>query len=226
MRWIKKFLKICFLLLFISCFVLFGVASIAGIVTSKEKLEQKSLYQMAEEIESKTDFVSYEELPEVYRKAVIAAEDKRFFDHWGIDVIAIGRALLHDIMAGSYVEGGSTITQQLAKNQYLTQEKLLTRKVTEIFLAFEIERTFSKEEIFALYVNSIYFGSGYYGIAEASRGYYGKDVQDLTDDECITLAGIPNAPSIYDLNQNPDLADQRKEQVLRQMENLECVSIP
>ncbi len=181
---------------------------------------------MAEAIESQTDFVPYDELPETYKKAVIAAEDKRFFQHCGFDIIATGRALVHDIMAGSYVEGGSTITQQLAKNQYLSQEKLIKRKITEVFLAFEIEKAFSKEEIFALYVNSIYFGSGYYGIAQASQGYYGKEVKDLTEDECITLAGIPNAPSVYDLNQNPDLAEQRKNQVLRQMGNLECFSIP
>ena len=221
MRQLKKIFKTFLLFFIMFCVLVVGFFCVFGIITAKEKLSQRSLYEMASAIESQSNFVPYEELPETYRAAVIAAEDKRFFQHCGIDVIAIGRALLHDVMAGSYVEGGSTITQQLAKNQYLSQEKLLKRKIIEIFIAFEMERAFSKEEIFALYVNSIYFGSGYYGIAEASKGYYGKEVKDLTDEECITLAGIPNAPSIYDLNQNPDLAEQRKQQIMRQMTNME-----
>ncbi len=226
MKWVKKCFKFMILFLFMICFFAAGILSFSGIKTANEKLSQKSLYEMAHSIENKDDFVSYDDLPDMYCKAVIAAEDKRFFKHCGIDLIAIGRAVVHDLAAGSYVEGGSTITQQLAKNQYLTQEKLLERKAAEMFLAFEIEKVFSKEEIFALYVNSIYFGSGYYGIAEASRGYYGKEVWDLTDEECVTLAGIPNAPSVYDLNQNPDLAEQRKDQVLRQMSKLGDIVIP
>ena len=226
MKWLKKCFKLLILFLLVMCFLAAGILGVCGITTAKEKLADKNLYEMAHEIESKEDFIPYSDLPDVYCKAVIAAEDKRFFKHCGIDLIAIGRAAIHDIAAGSYIEGGSTITQQLAKNQYLTQEKLLKRKAAEMFLAFKMEQTFSKEEIFALYVNSIYFGSGYYGIAEASRGYYGKDVQDLTEEECITLAGIPNAPSVYDLNQNPDLAEQRKNQILRQMSELGAIIIP
>ena len=226
MKWVKKCFKFMILFLFMICFFAAGILSFSGIKTANEKLSQKSLYEMAHSIENKDDFVSYDDLPDMYCKAVIAAEDKRFFKHCGIDLIAIGRAVVHDLAAGSYIEGGSTITQQLAKNQYFTQEKLLERKAAEMFLAFEIEKVFSKEEIFALYVNSIYFGSGYYGIAEASRGYYGKEVWDLTDEECVTLAGIPNAPSVYDLNQNPDLAEQRKDQVLRQMSKLGDIVIP
>ena len=197
MKWVKKCFKFMILFLFMICFFAAGILSFSGIKTANEKLSQKSLYEMAHSIENKDDFVSYDDLPDMYCKAVIAAEDKRFFKHCGIDLIAIGRAVVHDLAAGSYIEGGSTITQQL-----------------------------SKEEIFALYVNSIYFGSGYYGIAEASRGYYGKEVWDLTDEECVTLAGIPNAPSVYDLNQNPDLAEQRKDQVLRQMAKLGDIVIP
>ena len=153
----------------------------------------------------------------MYKKAVVSVEDHRFYKHHGIDVIAIGRATLNDLRAFSFVEGGSTITQQLAKNQYFTQEKKMTRKIAETFLAFKLEKEYEKDEILELYINTIYFGNGYYGIKEASMGYFGKLPKDLTDSECIMLAGIPNAPSVYALTENPDLAKQRQKQVLAKM---------
>lgn len=119
--------------------------------------------------------------------------------------------------AMSFVEGGSTITQQIAKNQYYTQEKKLERKFAEIFTAIELEKYCSKQEIFELYVNTIYFGSGYYGIYDAAEGYYGKQPSELSDYEAVMLAGLPNAPSAYSLNVNPDLAYSRMETVLSSM---------
>lgn len=171
----------------------------------------------AEEIQDAENFVSYDELPDFYIKAVISVEDRRFEKHGGIDPVAIGRAIIHDIQAKAPVEGGSTITQQLAKNLYYTQEKKLERKFAEVFTAFEFEKKFTKEEIFELYVNSIYFGSNYYGIAEAAQGYYGAEVSELTEYECAMLAGIPNAPTAYSLDTSPDLAEQRLVQVLDNM---------
>ena len=171
----------------------------------------------AEEIQSTENFVSYDELPEFYVKAVISVEDRRFEKHGGVDPVAIGRAIIHDIQAKAPVEGGSTITQQLAKNLYYTQEKKLERKFAEVFTAFEFEKKFTKEEIFELYVNSIYFGSNYYGISEAALGYYGAEVSELTEYECAMLAGIPNAPSSYSLDTSPELAEQRLVQVLDNM---------
>ena len=162
-------------------------------------------------------YTTFAELPETYVDAVIAAEDHRFYQHNGIDVIAIGRAVVNDIKAMSFVEGGSTITQQLAKNLYFTQEKRLTRKVAETFMAFHIEANYTKEEIFELYVNSIYFGSGCYDVASASQAYFGVEPSQMDANQCTLLAGIPNAPSIYDLNVNPDLATQRQRQVLTLM---------
>ena len=120
----------------------------------------------------------------------------------------------------SFVEGGSTITQQIAKNQYYTQEKKLERKFAEIFTAIELEQYCSKQEIFELYVNTIYFGNGYYGIYDAAKGYYGKLPSELSDYEAIMLAGLPNAPSAYSLNTNPDLAYSRMKIVLSRM--VEC----
>ncbi|MFR7478366.1 MAG: transglycosylase domain-containing protein [Acutalibacteraceae bacterium] len=120
----------------------------------------------------------------------------------------------------SLAEGGSTITQQLMKNQYFTQEKKLERKFAEIYAAWELESYCRKQEILELYVNTIYFGSGYYGIYEAAMGYYGKEPSELTDQEAVMLAGLPNAPSAYALDTNPELARQRMDQVLDSM--VEC----
>lgn len=124
----------------------------------------------------------------------------------------------------SFAEGGSTITQQLAKNLYYTQEKKLERKFAEVFTAFAIEASYDKNDIFELYVNTIYFGSGYYGIYEASQGYYGKVPSELSDYEAVMLAGLPNAPSAYSPDKDPDLARQRMKQVLKQMVKNEAIT--
>jgi monofunctional glycosyltransferase len=183
-----------------------------------DAVEAVSLEEKAASIQTKENYTEYEQLPQVYVEAVISVEDKRFFRHIGLDPIAISRAVLHDLQAGAYVEGGSTITQQLAKNMYFSQEKQLTRKVAEVFVALDLEKTFSKEEIFELYVNSIYFGDGYYDVCSASVGYFGKEPGDMTEYESTLLAGIPNAPSRYAPTKNPELAARRQMQVLRRME--------
>ena len=117
----------------------------------------------------------------------------------------------------SFVECGSTITQQLAKNTYFTQKKEFTRKIAEIFMAFEFENKCSKEEIFELYANTMYFGDGYYCVAEAAEGYFDKKVSEMNLYESTLLAGIPNAPSVYAPTKNPELAKQRQAQVLNKM---------
>ena len=115
----------------------------------------------------------------------------------------------------SLAEGGSTLTQQLAKNELFTQDKHLARKAAEMLAAFDIEKTYSKQQIFEMYANTIYFGSGYYGIAEAAEGYFGKEPAQLTDAEAIYLAGMPNAPSTY--ASSPELAFKRMQVVLKRM---------
>jgi len=183
----------------------------------KDAVKEVSIETKINEIREQEDYTKISDVPEMYKKAVVSVEDHRFYKHHGIDVIAIGRATLNDLRAFSFMEGGSTITQQLAKNQYFTQEKKMTRKIAETFLAFKLEKEYEKDEILELYINTIYFGNGYYGIKEASMGYFGKLPKDLTDSECIMLAGIPNAPSVYALTENPDLAKQRQKQVLAKM---------
>ena len=159
-------------------------------------------------------------MPTIYIDAVISVEDKRFENHCGVDFITISRAVWNDIKAMSFVEGGSTITQQIAKNQYYTQEKKLERKFAEIFTAIELEKYCSKQEIFELYVNTIYFGDGYYGIYDAAKGYFGNEPSELSDYEAILLAGLPNAPSAYSPSTNPELAHSRMKIVLSKM--VEC----
>lgn len=183
----------------------------------REALETTSIPAMAEQIQATPGFTTVEELPRRYVDAVIAVEDHRFYRHPGFDIIATGRALVNDLRAEAFVEGGSTITQQLAKNQFFTQDREIERKAAEVFMAFDLESQLSKKEIFELYVNSIYFGNGYYGIAAASMGYFGKTPPELTDSEATLLAGVPNAPSAYAPTENPELAKERQMQVLRRM---------
>ena len=177
-----------------------------------------SIEEKIEEIkEDVPEYIEYDKLPKDYVNAVIAVEDRRFFNHNGVDVISIMRAIITDIRTMKLAEGGSTITQQLAKNVYFTQRKEFTRKIAEVFMAFEFEKKCSKEEIFELYVNTIYFGDGYYCIYDASNGYFDKMPNEMNLYECTLLAGIPNAPSVYSPNVNPELSKQRQAQVLNKM---------
>ena len=183
----------------------------------KQAIEQISVEDKIAEIKDKENYTNFSELPQMYKNAVISVEDHRFYKHNGIDIIAIGRAAFNDIKAMSFVEGGSTITQQLAKNIYFTQEKKIERKIAEVFMAFEIEKNCDKDEILELYLNTSYFGDGYYTPKEACRGYFNKELNEMTDYECILLAGIPNAPSVYAPTKNPELAKQRQKQVMKKM---------
>lgn len=184
----------------------------------KNAVQEESLEETVAEIRRQENFTSLEEMPETYVQAVVSVEDHRFYDHFGLDLIAIGRAVVNDIKAGRYVEGGSTITQQLAKNLYFSHEKTMSRKAAEVFLALEIEQKYTKDEILELYVNSIYFGDGYYSVGEASEGYFGKPASEMNDYECTLLAGVPNAPSKYAPSKNLALAEKRQQKVISRME--------
>lgn len=158
--------------------------------------------------------VPYDQIPDSLKKAVVAVEDKRFFRHKGIEISSIGRAFLINLKAGEVVEGGSTITQQLAKNLFLTQDRTLKRKLIEAVYAIKLEMSYSKEEILGMYLNVIYFGHGSYGCETASELYFGKPVQELTLAESAMMAGIIKGPEIYSPYYSPDLAEQRKIVVL------------
>lgn len=223
----KGFCKLLLVLIFLLLVLLFiGAAyfGIKGYNMYREAVKETPVSELTESIRSTDGFTEYEELPEIYVEAVISVEDKRFWNHNGVDYLAIGRAVWNDLRTLSFAEGGSTITQQLMKNEYFTQEKKLERKVAEVFAAWDLERECSKKEIFELYVNTIYFGSGHYGIHDAAEGYYGKVPSELTDYEAVMLAGLPNAPSAYSPDTNPELAKQRMRQVLDRMVECEAIS--
>ena len=190
----------------------------------KEALEQMPLSKKVASIREKENYAKIDEIPQIYKNAVISVEDHRFYKHNGIDIIAIVRAFVNDIKAMKFVEGGSTITQQLAKNIYFTQEKKITRKIAEVFMVFEIEKEYDKNQILELYLNTSYFGDGYYTVKEACKGYFNKELKEMTDYECILLAGIPNAPSVYAPTKNPDLAKQRQRQVIDKMVKYKCLT--
>ena len=212
----KKILKVLIFLLLIGMSIaLLFIGN--GYNMYKDAINNVPLEEKVAQIQDKENYTEFSELPQMYVNAVISVEDKRFYQHNGIDIIAIGRAAINDIKAMDYVEGGSTITQQLAKNMYFTQEKKMERKIAEVFMAWQIEHQYTKEEIFELYVNNIFFGDGYYTVKEACRGYFHKELDEMTDYECILLAGIPNAPSVYAPTKNPDLARQRQKQVMEKM---------
>ena len=183
----------------------------------KKAVEKVPIETQVKKIEAKENYTELEEMPQIYKDAVISVEDHRFYEHNGIDIIAIARAIFNDIRTLSFAEGGSTITQQLAKNIYFTQEKKITRKIAEVFTAFYIEDKLEKNQILELYLNTSYFGDGYDTVKEASKGYFNKEPINLNDSEATMLAGIPNAPSVYAPTQNLKLAKQRQKQVIEQM---------
>lgn len=165
-------------------------------------------------------YVKYDEIPPRIVEALIAIEDTSFFEHGGINIEAILRALIKDIKAMRFVEGASTITQQLIKNTVLTREKTLVRKLSEAVLAFKVESALSKEEILERYLNQVYFGHGYYGIQTAALGYFHKNLDALSLKEISMLVGLPKAPSAYDPTRNIDLSLSRANRVLYRMHSL------
>jgi penicillin-binding protein 1A len=163
-------------------------------------------------------------IPADLKSALIVTEDRQFYSHSGIDLRAIVRAVIKDIIAGEFVEGASTITQQLAKTLFLTPEKTISRKIKEAILAVQLERRYTKDELLALYLNQIYLGSGAYGVESAAQLYFGKPASQLDLAQCALIAGLPKAPSRYSPLVDPERAKQRRDLVLRMMRNQERIS--
>ena len=212
-----KFIRRLFISLLLIVIVIGSIMTIAGHSYYSKALKEKPLITRVQEITSKENFVKFEDMSSYYRNAVISVEDHRYYDHGPVDFIAIARAILTNIKNGELQEGGSTITQQVAKNVVFSQERSWLRKIGEIFAAIDLEKNYSKKEIFELYVNTSYFGDGYTGIYEASYGYYNKSPKDLNLDESSMLAGVPNAPSVYAPTVNPELAKKRQYHVLNKL---------
>ena len=215
MKWFKRIVVVLLIAI-----VIVGIVVLAnGYGLYKDALEEMSLEDKVKEIREDEDFVPLTSLPIEYQQAVIAVEDHRFKEHGAIDLIAIGRAIWVNITNLELREGGSTITQQVAKNLYFIEDNNnpIKRKVAEIFMAFKLESEYSKDDILEMYVNTIYFGDGYYGIKEACNGYLDKEPQNMTLYEATMMAGIPNAPSVYAPTVNPDLTRKRQEKVIDSM---------
>ena len=194
-----------------------GLVTFLGYREYRALLQEKPLASVVAETREKESFTPLYALPETYRDAVIAAEDHRFRLHFGIDPLGIARALMVDLRDKELKEGGSTITQQLAKNYYFPMNRDLIKKIAEAFIAVRLEKDYTKDDILELYVNTIYFGDGYYSVRDAALGYFDKEPSELSDYECTMLAGIPNAPSVYAPTKNPDLAEQRRKIVVKKM---------
>jgi penicillin-binding protein 1A len=179
---------------------------------------------LAEFFLEKRDPVPIKIMPDNLIRALIITEDRSFYQHSGIDLKGIFRAIFRDIKAGKFVEGASTITQQLSKTLFLQPRKTLLRKAKEAFLSFQIERRYTKDEILELYLNQIYFGSGAYGVESAARIFFGKPVSDLNLSECALLAGLPKSPSRYSPLIDKDMALKRRNIVLKQMKDTGVIS--
>ena len=164
--------------------------------------------------------VTYDQIPPLVREAFLAAEDDQFFKHGGVDYLGILRAAVVNIVSNEKAQGASTITQQAARNMFLTLDKNWTRKLSELFVTWRMEREFSKQEILGLYLNVIYFGQRAYGVAAAAETFFGKSLEDLNVSEAATLAGVPQAPSKYNPITNPEFATARRGYVLGRMHKL------
>lgn len=208
MRLMRK--TLFFLIIIVAIFVAFLFVQINNEVVISDNLLQ--------ELEEDTpNYVTYDKIPKDLINAVISAEDKRFKEHNGIDIFGMGRAFIINLKNSEIKQGASTITQQLAKNLYLTHERTYTRKIKEIFLALKLEEKYSKEEILEMYLNIIYLGYEATGIQEGSLKYFDKDVSELNTDECAMLAGIIRSPGRFNPLTNPENAKAVQQHVLEQM---------
>lgn len=204
-------------------FLIIIILALAGYLTYQgyEKYsavtEKLPIGDAVKKVQSIENYTEYEKISRTFINAIVAVEDKRFFHHNGIDIFGTGRAILNTLKTGKLKEGGSSITQQLAKNLYFMDDNSPSRKTAEMFVAAKLEKNYTKEEILELYLNVIYFGSGHYCIYDACLGYFKKTPDELSDYEATLLAGVPNAPSVYSPKVNPSLAKKRQKKVVSAM---------
>src|SRR5450830_1456660 len=173
--------------------------------------------------QERRDFVSIKDIPLIQKQALLAIEDSRFYDHGGVDFKGVARAVVAD-MTGGLKQGASTITMQVARDFFLTKEKLLSRKLTEVMLAYKIEQTLTKDQILELYMNQVYLGQRAYGFGSAARVYFGKSIKDVSIAQAAMLAGLPQAPSSVNPVVNAKRAQQRQHLVLTRMRDLGYIS--
>ncbi len=215
----KKLVLKILLILFIIILIAGGFIIYQGHALYKSVLNEVSLEAKIEKVKQDKTYVLLDNIPNYYKNAVVSVEDRRFYEHGPVDFIAIARAIFTNVRYGEFLQGGSTITQQVAKNLYFIgiDANVMYRKVAEIFMAYDLEKNYSKDDILELYINTIYFGDGYYGIEEACNGYLDKNSNDMTLYEATMMAGIPNAPSLYAPTANLALTLSRQKKVVTTM---------
>ncbi|MBR1802535.1 MAG: transglycosylase domain-containing protein [Clostridia bacterium] len=214
MKWLRRILLFLILIVVVVASVFF----LNGYKLYQNVLQQTSLADTVKKHQENKNYVTLDDVPVFYKNAVISVEDHRFYQHGPVDIIGIARAIISNVRYGKLLEGGSTITQQVAKNLYfITEESNATRKIAEFFMAHELEKNYKKDTILELYINTIYFGDGYYGIKQACHGYFDKDPIEMDLYESAMMAGVPNAPSVYAPTVNLDLAKSRQRKVVSTM---------
>lgn len=213
LKWLRKLIGKIILLMVLILAGMFGYSYLE----CRDLINEKPILKQVQPYWAKEGYVPFEELNPDFVNAVVATEDKRFFEREGFDYIAFARAMLTNIYYKGLYEGGSTIPQQVAKNLYFTQEVSIIRKIEEVFMMHELEKELTKEEILALYVNMNYYGDGYWGIGEASKGYFKVDQSKLSLAQAAMLAGLPQAPAVYQLSSGYEKAKLRQEYVLEAM---------
>ena len=213
----KRFIKKLIALILVLALCVAGYFSALGYTMYKSVVCEKSIDARIEEIKEKDNYTELSDIPKIYKDAVIAVEDSRFYKHSGVDFVSLVRAFVVNIKESELSQGGSTITQQFAKNLLFSHEQRISRKAAEFFATYYIEKNYSKDEILELYMNIIYYGDGYYNICDASIGYFGVTPDKMSDYQATMLAGIPNAPSVYAPTKNPELSKKRQDKVLERM---------
>lgn len=233
---LAKKIFLTFAALFLLCLA-GGVGTFAMMVKDAPKLDEgllrdpisSKIYDMNGDFvtsvgSEKRDYVKYEDVPQLVRDAILATEDARFFKHHGVDIIRIGGAAIKNVTNGFGSEGASTITQQVVKMSFLSPDKTLKRKAQEAWLAYQLDKEYSKEEIFEMYVNKVYMSDRIFGIKEAANHYFGKDLDELTLPEAALIAGMPQSPNNYNPFDHPDRAEKRRNVVLSLMEQHHKIS--
>jgi len=210
-RWKKLLIALITLCVFFISIIIYG-----GYRQYKDAVEAAPLRAKVAAIQKDENYAAYDEISPFLIKATIAVEDHRFYQHGGFDLLAIGRAVFKNLL-GYGTSGGSTITQQLAKNLYFGYEPSFIRKIAELYVANDLESNYTKDEILTLYVNVINYGDNYIGIKAAAMGYFGVAPADLTLDQASLLAGLPQSPTNYQLSDHLAAAKKRQQVVLKAM---------
>lgn len=216
LKWFKR-------LIMVALAVIFSLFAI-GYVQYRLLISNAPLHQMMEDQRSKSTYVTIDQIDSFYLETVVAVEDKRFYQRNGFDFRAFGRAMMTNVSKLSFAQGGSTIPQQVAKNLYFDYRPNLMRKIIEIYLLYDLEAQYTKDEILEMYVNIIYFGDGYTGIQRASIGYFNTLPDGLTQGQATLLAGLPQSPSRFQLSNHFQRAKARQKIVLSMLVNQEIIS--